>query len=169
VVEIASRDPDAVLLVLSESYLRALLPDIRLAAEALGRSNRLTILCCGSRARPLHGEGRLPCDARLRRLVGGSLTTLNVRLAARLLEALEPAHWDRERFDRTMKGWMQAPPAAPRPPRLRRSDAEIRTFIADSLGRDPSASPLALLGRLRGQGQACGQERFERLYQQVRR
>jgi hypothetical protein len=164
--ELVCRYPDSFLLVaVSDSYLRAITPDVMAAVERLSGPDRLAILCAGARgkAHPLANH-LLPCDARLQPIVGGTRTSLNVRLAGKALRELAEVDWTLERLKAHFKGWLGERGACPRTYRQPVEDAEVRRFISDALADNPSIRPTRLLCHLRARGKACQYERFVRLF-----
>jgi hypothetical protein len=163
----ASYPGDFLLVALSFDYLTAVADDLRKAAATLPQPHRLAVICAGADGLDGLDAHLLPCDARLRPLAGGALASLNVRLAARLLES--------SRKDLSLAGcrslfqrWMSAQPGRAAPARVPMTDEEVRGFIRTSLAGDPRLRPTPLLRRLRKQGKACEHGRFARLFQEVR-
>jgi hypothetical protein len=53
-------------------------------------------------------------------------------------------------------------------PRVSKTDADIAGFIRGHLAQSPTCSKTVLLREFRGQGQACEQNRFGKIYTKVR-
>jgi hypothetical protein len=159
--------PSAVVVTASEAYLDALADDLRQTIRGLDDPERLSILSAGSRDLEGLTAHLLPCDARLRPLVGGALTSLNVRVArAALLEWRRgPATRSQLRLllERRLAG--RLPAAAHRRDRV--NGEEVQAFIRATLEQDPGARPTPLLRRLRDGGRACEHARFTALFRQV--
>lgn len=157
---LAHSDPDATfVLVLSSSYLRAVGPDVVNAANNLRNPERLSIISAGTPFAGEWGQYLLPTDARLQSSLGGSLGSLNVRIAAALLEGSDltrPALSDRLSQLRSS--------SAPRRKfeRVPMSDAEVLSFIAKRL--TARSTHTSMLRELRNAGFACEQSRFRQLF-----
>jgi hypothetical protein len=147
---------DQVLVVLAPTYLDVVMPDL-----AALRGDRLAIVSSLSDSLVYSSVG-------LRPALGASSMNLNARAAAALLDlaAGEPigsaavrARWDEWRSHN-----------AQRSPIGRRGvdDDEVSAFIEARLAA-AHASRSALLAAFRGQGTACEQTRFQRLYEEVAR
>src|SRR4051812_28481928 len=78
---------DFLLVALSNDYLTAVADDLRKGAATLAGPDRLAVICAGADTLAGLEAHLLPCDARLQAVAGGALASLNVRLAARLLES----------------------------------------------------------------------------------
>lgn len=165
--DLARQDPHStVIAVLSDAYQRVCAPDINDAAAHLHDPQQLSVI---GPANGELGDVVVPVTARLQAGLGGSLLSLNVRVAAYLLrtsvscaEALK-RHQMQRRLQEAMSA---APSATPRPVGRRLTDEEIRTFIRGELAQD-RATATALLRRLRKGGESCEQARFAQLFAQV--
>jgi len=153
---------------LSADYLNAVEKDLLTVRTQAYFQRHLAIISCGTRAEPSHWkENLLPCDGGVSASLGGTLTSLNARVARFLFESPAPAdptvdHWTglvRSLERRTVE----------RPPRVPQSDAAVLGFIRDGLRRVPSASRSKLLERFRASGKACEQKRFGELYMRLKR
>lgn len=157
--ELANRGP--ILLVLSEMYAAAMQNEL----EALASLKTEAILIGG--ARDLPHLPRLPADATLRSALGGTLTSLNARMAAWWLEHCSnarlnaPATWDE------LSKWVSEVSKKERYQRTPMTDESVIAFIRESLAQDPTYSRTRLLRMLRDQGLACEQKRFADLYTTV--
>ena len=167
IAALAESYPDDFLLVaLSEGYLKAVSADLRDAAVRIPNPDCLAVICAGAGTVAGLERHLLPCDARLQGLAGGALTSLNVRLARRLLadsrnELSLPGC--RALFQR----WMSTRPERAAASRTPTSDEAVRAFIRGALAKNPGLRPTPLLQRLRGQGRACEHRRFARLFREV--
>lgn len=165
-VQLAQLEPlEPLLVVASATYVRALQSDLVAAQRALARPDLLLVLSAGTRSADGLGASLLPVDGRFQRVVGGSLLSLNVRVARWIAESAAE-----HRFQlAAMRSMFSAvPPLVARPRRTNLSDDEVVRYIADALRSDAKASRSALLRALRNQGLACGQQRFARLFEQKR-
>jgi hypothetical protein len=109
----------------------------------------------------------VPSVAALKSVLGGSLLSLNARLARRIVDEARDrgiaSTAIRERFQLLAQ---QAPP----PPRYDRTaveDDEVRRFVLDQVGKNPRATHTRLLREFRTAGRACEQGRFRRIFQET--
>jgi hypothetical protein len=168
--ELVEEDPRASLVVVvSPPYLAALSDDIGAASEAIYDQDRLVIISAGARSVSASvSRHLLDVDARLQGEVGGSMVSLNVRIAQDLLKrrrsegvSLTAAQSSYRRIQDQLDKFQY-------PDRARLSDAEVLQFIEKKLGANPSASRTGLLKQLRGSGHACEQARFAQLFEQAK-
>lgn len=167
--DLARRDSTAsVVVVLSEAYLRACAPDLLQAGDVLHDQDRVAVIGPATGHSDID-EMVVPVTARLRSIVGGSLQALHVRVAAHLLlAATDRGAISRSRLRDAVSAAMDAaaPHLSGRPPGIRLTDADVRTFIHNELAAAP-ASATALLRRLRQSGRSCEQFRFKHLYTEI--
>ncbi|WP_432065248.1 hypothetical protein [Streptomyces sp. C10-9-1] len=145
-------------MVLSEVYAKAMHAELlalgALAAEAL--------LIGGDE--DIAGIQRVASDAGLRGALGGTLTSLNVRMAASWLQHCEDR---RLTSTATSNSWHQWAASASNPERHNRepmSDEEVIAFIKRGIASSARASRTRLLRDLRDSGRACEQSRFAGLF-----
>jgi hypothetical protein len=149
---------DRVLLVLSDNYARAMDDDLSKLADRGG-----DILLVGG-TRTIEGIPRLPSDGSLRRALGGTVSTVGLRMARQWLAqrsgqklfcSTDKANWDlwadsvshKERYDRTPV-----------------TDDRVRQIVRKLKTRDPSLSATRALREVRDSGIACEQKRFGQLF-----
>jgi hypothetical protein len=168
IAALASGQKDSAFLVAaSPPYLDAFADDLEAARQALPNPERLAIFSAGS-AKPASLPGNfIPCDARLRHLLGGSLGSLNVRCIryalAKLNGDLPSVAGLRTLFTRAL----HRQPDLPTYTREPLSDEQVCAFIRFALAEDAELRPTPLLRRLRDSGRACEQHRFGELFRQV--
>lgn len=168
IASIAELYPDDFLLVaLSNDYLTAVADDLRATVTVLSDQDRLAVICAGADTLSGLESHLLPCDARLQPVVGGVLASLNVRLAARLLESCRK-DLSLARCRSLFQHWMSTQPERHTPSRVLLTDNEVSGFIRNALAQDPGQRPSPLLQLLRKQGKACEHSRFVRLFREVR-
>ncbi len=158
--ELAARG--CTLVVLSGTYARAVRCEL-VAAGAIGAN---TLLIGGDEEIP--GIPRIPADRRLRHRLGGTLTSLNARMATRWLEQLQPGEaltspaathrWNR---------WVTAEARVESYSRTPVNNDAVRQYIRKTLAARNDVSRSRLLRLLRDQGMACEQARFATLYDEV--
>ena len=165
---IATDVPESVfVIVASEHYLRAVAPDLQLAAERLNSPTQILIFSAGS---PMNREldaHMLRFDSRLRRLVGGSNVSLNARVASHVLRTTPPEALNHAsisvKLDRISAN------LAPIEQSVRKTltDGEVLEFISEELVASPSTSATRSLRNLRDRGFACEQSRFHELFRKA--
>jgi hypothetical protein len=146
--------------VLSEAYSRVVSPHL-LAVTAPSE-----LLVFGG-SRDVRENVRVPADRSLRRALGGTVTSINVRSAVQWLnlsagdDPFASAAWQRWRT------WTQENRHREVFDRRPLSDSAVLDFISELRTRQPSISKTIALKVLREAGMACEQRRFSTLFQQV--
>lgn len=147
-----------VLMVLSEVYANAMKAEIHALASIGGE-----VLLVGG-VEEIPGIQRVASNAGLRRTLGGTLTSLNVRMAASWLEHCEDG---RLTSTATSDSWQRWSSDVAEPERYNRtpiSDEDVMAFIKRETASHPGISRSRLLRALRDGNQACEQSRFANLY-----
>ncbi|MFD5969932.1 hypothetical protein ACFWGR_27580 [Streptomyces sp. NPDC060311] len=147
-----------ILVVLSETYAQAMHRDLL----ALAASGADTVLIGG--ACDLDGVLRIPANAALRNALGGTLTSLNARMAAAWLQKCTPGRLITPAAKERWSTWVAQAARPERYARTPMSDAAVIKFIKDMKSRYPDSSRTRLLRLLRDEGMACEQKRFAGLY-----
>ena len=158
---IADLAGDATIVVLSEAYASALDTDLTRLATTPGDH----LLVGGSRDVP--GLTRLRSDIGLRRVLGGTAVSLNLRMAEEWLRKLpEP----KLTGSLSMNRWVTWADGMRRSERYNRkvlTDAQVLRFIHDVRRQYPGTSRTRALRMLRDSGLACEQARFANLFAQA--
>lgn len=163
--ELAAAKPAAsVMIALSAAYLDACRDDIAAAAEELRDPDRLLVISAGARGPGLLPGLIVPADARLQAVLGGTRQALNVRIAARLLEA---GITSRAKATLHMAELLASQPPVARYERKKLSDEEVTTMIAGRLALEPGMPASRMLREFRDAGYACEQQRFAALHRRV--
>lgn len=161
--QLAAIQPRTPMLVaLSIDYLDAVGDDLQQVLQRPFFREHLAIVSCGTvgQRRPW-ADNLLPCDGLMAGALGGTLTSINVRIARYLLTHLNGA----EPTVRQFAALARSIPRATSPPsRQPRSDKQILAFIRSALRRTPPPSRSRLLREYRDAGLACEQGRFAHLY-----
>ncbi|WP_026360867.1 hypothetical protein [Amycolatopsis nigrescens] len=155
-VDLAAKGP--VLLVLSEVYASVLQFDL----VELGKAGSDVLLVGG--LTDIEGIHRVPANGALRSALGGTLTGLNVRMAASWLEHCRNGELA---GSSTVAAWGRWAASAARTERYDRqplTDAQVKAFIRQSVQVYPDYSRTKLHRLLRDSGRACEQKRFAALY-----
>jgi len=154
------------LVALSLDYLDAVTDDLQRVLQRPFFQEFLSIVSCGTLSQRW-AQNLLPCDGLMAGAVGGSLTSINVRIARYLLQSISGAAPNVERMAQLARSIPR--PATTSRPRLGRTDGQVRAFIRAGLRRTPTPSHTKLLREYRDSGQACEQRRFAELYHSARR
>lgn len=152
---------DATLLVLSESYARAMDSDL----ISLGRYGGDHLLVGGWR--DVEGLNRLPADRDLRQTLGGTVSSLCLRMARRWLLTRSTADLCTTRDFADWSRWATRERKVENYQRSPKSDLEIVGIIQTLVASDPSLTATRALRQLRGSGIACEQKRFGSLFKDV--
>jgi hypothetical protein len=152
---------DRVLLVLSETYARAMDDDlVRLA-------NRGGDLLLVGGARDIDGLPRLPADRSLRASLGGTASSVSIRMARRWLEKHTATNLYGSNDAKAWSRWARAASQVEIYDRAPMTDAEITKLIHNLLAGEPNLSATRALRRIRDAGVACEQKRFGALFRTV--
>jgi hypothetical protein len=157
---VSSRDKGMVVVAAGASYLSAVSADLDAAIVQDSTGERVSVVSAGARG----NSARLPVSGRFREILGGTDSSLNARLLARLA-ADAPTHG----FRRTaMEAFLDsiARDVAPRP-RVRgrpATDTELLNEIESVRARNRSISRTEALRRLRSSGTSCEQSRYALLW-----
>ena len=156
-----------VMVCLGRSYLDAVTTDLISLVECVGDPERVMVFASG---RPRAGleECWVPVTGSLRLILGGSLSSTNLRSAVAVLAELGNSLPRVDRARRTVTKLRAAAGDLPSFERLRQSDESILDWILDHLTKHPYATKTAALRRFRDEGYACEQARFGRLFVDAR-
>ena len=155
---LAKTADDRVLLVLSENYARAMQGDLEELAQRGG-----DLLLVGG-AKTVEGLPRLPADMGLRRQVGGTASSITLRMARRWLAQCKSHDLYHPQDARRWTRWAGSVSNLERYDRQPVSDAEVRAHVVRLKKNDPSLSATRALRLLRDAGIACEQQRFGQLF-----
>ena len=167
--EVAKSSPVLPLLVVaSNNYIKALGKDLKQAAGHLEDSDLLSVISTGTKSLPGLDANLIQSSSSLQRTLGGSLISLNARLARAILSEVPYTNLRAPALRAKVGRLVEVSIPAAKVVRGRISDQEVRRYIAASLEEDPRISWTALLHRLRRSGKACRQERFSQLFKSVK-
>lgn len=153
---------------LSADYLNAVEKDLLTVLTHAYFRRHLAIISCGTKGQSSRWQNNLlPCDGGVSASLGGTLTSLNARVARFLFESTAPANPNVDYWAGLARSLERRVVA--RPPRTPQSNAAVIGFIRDALRQIPSASRSKLLEKFRETGNACEQKRFGELYMQLKR
>lgn len=152
----------SILLVLSESYARAMDAELVELAERGG-----DLLLVGG-ARDIDGLPRLPADRALRSSLGGTASSVSHRMArAWMAKRRSPSLFDPKDVP-SWTAWRTSVRKVEDYSRSPVSDADVRDLIALLLTNDVTLSATRALRQLRDSGVACEQRRFRRIFLDMR-
>lgn len=159
----------------SPRYVDALLPDLLEARGRLRSPDLLTVFTSGRARSGVLGANVVVCDARLQSvadgaessLLGGALTTLNVRAAARALATAGSTGLRAPAVAQYFARLAARQPAPRRYDRRRVEPAEVAAFVREALRRDPAATHTHLLRAFRASGRAFEYTRFRGIFREV--
>jgi hypothetical protein len=164
---------ETMIVIASAKYLRAMLPDLLLAREALGDSGQL-IVFSGSRVPELESsqivvDGCVQVALRheTTRALRGTKQGLAARTARHLLtqaDAWPPAASALQNAYARLVSDLERPKP---PDRERHGDDDVRVFIDEQLEHGSAIGWTKLLRLWRESGHACEQKRFRGLYQEA--
>ncbi|WP_239502152.1 hypothetical protein [Streptomyces qinglanensis] len=157
--ELGQRGP--VLMVLSEVYASAMEEELL----ALGKQGSEALLIGGVREVP--GVHRVRSDAGLSHALGGTLTSLNARMAASWLEHSRDHALTSPEAQKAWNAWSTATTKPVQYNREPMSDDDVIAFIGRETAKVPDISRTRLLRALRDSGRACEQSRFASLYKRT--
>jgi hypothetical protein len=157
---------DFALIALSPPYLDAIGDDLE-AALAKANREKVSIFSAGAKSTHRFADYCIPCDSRLRAVVGGACNSLNIR-ALRLAVERASEGLDRRTLTRRFAALLEKKQPVASPERTPMSDEEVTAYILESLRRDPAARPTPLLRGLRDAGRSCEQARFSSFFRRVR-
>jgi hypothetical protein len=159
-----------ILVVASPAYVAAIEDDLRQAAGILRHPEQLIIVSTPS---PL-ATGALaphwvPSSAHLQDQMGGARLSLHARVARDILQRAqtEAAFLDAPRVRGYYEQLIQRSAPPRRYERTPMTDDEVRQFIERALHAE-ALSCSATLRRLRDSGRACEQQRFKRLFHELK-
>ena len=146
--------------VLSEAYSRVIGDDLleRLAPAEL-------LVFGGSKEIP---DGvRIASNRSLRRALGGTVTSLNVRAATQWLRLSSNAGLFTDRAHELWRDWSDQARHPEQSIRRPMSDRAVLAFVEELWRQQPEISKTRALEKLRESGAACEQRRFSSLFQQA--
>lgn len=165
VSQLAQHEPRSPILVIaSDSYLRAMADDLVAAGQALSRAEKLILVSSGAGEIAGLEKHLLPVDGRLKLALGGSYIALNARIARRMLAETNRWPLDVEVLRTRYARWCKSLPEVKKYDRVTLSDEQVCQRIERMRKKDPTVSITAALRALRDGGYACEQSRFRALF-----
>lgn len=146
------------LFVLSESYAQAMASDLNCLRD------RDDVLVFGG-ADIIPPHQRIRADLGLRRALGGTATSINLRMATAWASRLNGGQLVSERIRAEWEAWAHKVRVVETYNRQSLTDDALIALIKDLRITEPSISKTRALRRLRDSGVACEQRRFGELFQ----
>ena len=169
VTALARRHPTTPTLVIaSRPYARALMSDLLGTAAALDSQDLLSIVSIGLGTTSPLERFVLPGDARFSTWLGGTLTSVNARVGKAILERVHEWGLTRDMIERGLSARLEELDPYTQPKREVCRDDEVRDYIRTALHANPASAYSRLLRSFRADGYACEQERFRRLFEDVK-
>lgn len=158
---LAEHSDDTMLLVLSENYARAMDRDLTELADRGG-----DYLLVGG-WREVDGLQRLPADRDLRESLGGTVSSLCLRMARRWLVQRTGSKLCNKGDITKWSDWAATARRSENYQRRQTSDTEIGEIIQSLVEQEPDLSATRALRLVRDSGIACEQKRFGSLFSDV--
>lgn len=158
--DVAGLDDSPAVWVLSRSYAQVIGPDL-LARRATDR----VLVFGGSEQIP--DQFRVPAQRSLRRSLGGTVTSINVRMAAKWIELAGSDELHSLAARDKFRLWATDAVVEERFDRQSLTDEQVIDLIRQMLAQDAGMPRTRALRQLRSTGLACEQKRFSGLYAQV--
>jgi hypothetical protein len=149
---------DRVLLVLSESYARSMEEDL------VSLANRGGDLLLVGGSRDIDGLPRLAADRSLRSSLGGTASSVSIRMARRWLQRRSGPELHCANARTAWSRWASSVARVETYDRKPLTDAELAHLIDQLLVDDPKLSASRALRLVRDRGVACEQKRFGGLF-----
>lgn len=167
--ELFEKDKKALhLFALSPTYLDAISDDLSNALDVLPSKSDLIIISSGKKRHGRLNDHIISTEARLQTRLGGALASLNVRLAAEIINRLISGEI---RFS-SVRSLVTKLSAESKPTpifnRRRVKDGEVSQFVRYELKKQMETSYTSLLRTFRKNGQACEMKRFRDIYKRIK-
>lgn len=156
-----SRSP--LLIVGSETYIRAMEVDLNAAAQFLEEQSLLLIVSASS-SMPDLKHAIIPCDSRFQPMLGGARQSLNIRAARKIISDFKHDEIRSDLVSREFASILSRQNELVVYNRRSMTDVEITRFIKSALKKSSEWSHSRLLRNLRDSGCACEQSRFAKLF-----
>lgn len=168
VSSIAADDPSAKLVVcVGSKYLEAIDCDLREAQRKLGCPDHLIVVTSKPCSTVELEESWVQIPSRFRLLVGGTLGSLSVRTAIRIINELGLTEVTASKANELLEDLSANVNEPPNYKRKKVDDDAVVEWIRVCLVEDPVLSKTSALRNFRGLGFACEQSRFGRLFEQT--
>lgn len=168
VSSIAVHDPSATLVVcVGSKYLEAIDCDLREAQRKLVRPDQLIVVTSKPCSALELEESWVQVPSSFRLLVGGTLGSLSVRTAIRIISELGLTEVTAAKANELIEDLSGSVSELPNFKRKKVDDDAVGEWIRTRLVEDPMLSKTSALRNFRDMGLACEQSRFGRLFEQT--
>ena len=168
VTSIAVDDPSSTLVVcVGSKYLEAIDCDLRDAQRTLVRPNRLIVVTSKPCSTVELEESWVRVPSNFRLLVGGTLGSLSVRTAIRVIRELGVTELTATTATELLEDLSSSVSELPTFKRKRVDDDAVIKWIQVRLVENPMLSKTSALRNFRTMGLACEQSRFSRLFEET--
>ena len=161
----ATRPHDPLVVVGSPSYVMAMERDLLAARQELVHPDNLIIVSSTPPSGCRIEANWVITSARLQPTVGGSLTSLNARIARKIICDNAASGLRASRLRGHLARTIARTPDRQHTIRKPIDDVQVANFIRRELATGPEQTQTRLLKRLRASGLSCEQRRFKRIYQ----
>ena len=158
---LAEHSDNSILMVLSENYARAMDQDLTDLAARGG-----DYLLVGG-WRHVNGLNRLAADRDLRESLGGTVSSLGLRMARRWLAERTGSNLWNQHDAAEWSNWAAIARKSENYQRRQASDSEIVEIIESLVQHEPTLSATRALRQVRDSGIACEQKRFGSLFRDI--
>ncbi len=165
VTELARECTNAPILVAASNvYLQAIADDLIQAKDALADPDLLIIVSAGTRPAGPLSKQTLPIDATMIASVGGTMRSINARIALKILSDSRKVRLVASALGKHYSKLQSSLPKFKRVNGSPMTDRQVVSFIKASMKESPEVSKTRLLAELRESGLACEQDRFSELF-----
>ncbi len=169
VAQVVSRYPQATnLLVLPPDYFKALREDLRQALAIITDAPRLIILSSEDQSQTGLADNAIKIDARLQSHLGGARSSLGIRTARAILQALAGKSITMASARAVVSELVVRHGVSQAFDRKPMTDEQVMTFVSEALSKNRSLSYSKALRTFRDAGFACEMKRFRKLFAATR-
>jgi hypothetical protein len=154
------RGDGAMVIAAGAAYLTAIHADLEAALASARDEECVSVISAGTR----ENAALLPVTGQFRTAVGGTDSALNARTLGLLAATAEQHRFRRAEMAKLLERLMRTAPATVRRRGRAASDAAIKTAIRTLRRRQSGISRTRALRELRGEGTACEQDRFAKIW-----
>jgi hypothetical protein len=155
-------------MVISNEYLKAISSDLNLLNQNKVNLDCFALFSTGLQSFEGFDDNIIPFDARFQKVLGGSMGSLNIRIAKKALENIKIIGSQTNKIKRFFLSEMNSIPRYVSLKRKPKNDREVADFIRNTLVYEPNMNFTPLLRLFRDSGFACEYSRFFKIYSHVK-
>ena len=155
-------------LVGSDEYLKALTTDLARLKSRVGFSDNLSIFSAGTCGSADIDENLIPMDGRFQNVVGGTMGSLNIRVARKALEDIKKTGPSFSALSARFRKLLAQQPPLISFNRKSMTDNQVVSYIEKELSKNNKACFSPLLRQLRDSGFACEYDRFSSIFLNIK-